>query len=82
MDRYVTGAMIKRLREGRGMTQGELAHPMSKEHHVSFIAAVSPDWVQVVKLYPEGDAAARFRGSGVRDALAYFNRHGLFRMKV
>ena len=25
MDRYVTGAMIRRLREGRGMTQGELA---------------------------------------------------------
>ena len=24
MDRYVTGAMIRRLREGRGMTQGEL----------------------------------------------------------
>lgn len=59
-----------------------LAHPISKEHHVSLIVAVSPDRMQVVKLYPEGDAAARFRGSGVRDAFAYFNRHGLFRMKV
>lgn len=58
-----------------------LAHPVPKDHHVSFIAA-SPDRAQVVKLYPEGDAAARFRGSGVRDAFAYFNRHGLFRMKV
>lgn len=59
-----------------------LAHPMSKDHHVSFVAAVSPDRAQVVKLYPEGDAAASFRGSGVRDAFAYLNRHGLFRMKV
>lgn len=59
-----------------------LAHPMSKDHHVSFIAAASPDRVQIVKLYPEGDAAARFRRSGVRDAFAYCNRHGLFRMKV
>ena len=59
-----------------------LAHPVPKDHHVSFIAAASPDWAQVVKLYPEGDAAARFRGSGVRDAFAYFNQHGLFRMKV
>ena len=25
MDCYVTGAMVKRLREGRGMTQSELA---------------------------------------------------------
>lgn len=82
MDRYVTGAMTKRLREGRGMTQGELAHPMSKDHYVSFIAAVSPDRVQIVKLYPEGDAAARFRRSGVRDVYTYCNRHGLFRAKA
>lgn len=59
-----------------------LAHPMSKDHHVSFIAAASPDRVQIVKLYPEGDAAARFRRSGVRDVFAYCNRHGLFCMKV
>lgn len=82
MDRYVTGAMTKRLREGRGMTQGELAHPMSKDHYVSFIAAVSPDRVQIVKLYPEGDAAARFRRSGVRDVCTYCNRHGLFCAKA
>ena len=59
-----------------------LAHPMSKDHHVSFIAAASPDRVQIVKLYPEGDAAARFRRFGVRDVFAYCNRHGLFCMKV
>lgn len=55
-----------------------LAHPMTKGHHVSFLAAVSPDRVQLVRLYPEGDAAARFRRAGVRDVYAYCNRHGLF----
>lgn len=36
-------------------------HEMKKEHYISFIAAVSSDRVQLVKLYPEGDAAARFK---------------------
>lgn len=52
------------------------AEPAEGEH------AIDVELAQVVKLYLEGDAAARFRGSGVRDAFAYFNRHGLFRMKV
>ena len=59
-----------------------LAHPMSKEHHVSFIVAVSPGRMQVVKLYPEGDAAARFGRSRVLDACVYCNWHGLFGTKV
>ena len=58
-----------------------LAHPMTKGHHVSFLAAVSLDRVQLVKLYPEGGAAARFRRSGVRDVYAYCNRHGLFSVR-
>ena len=59
-----------------------LAHPMTKEHYISFLAAVSPDRVQLVKLYPEGDAAARFRRAGVRNVYAYCNHHGLFRARV
>ena len=59
-----------------------LAYPMSKGHYMSFIAAVSPGRVQVVKLYPEGDAAARFKKTGVRDVLIYCNRYGLFRAKT
>lgn len=59
-----------------------LAHPMSKEHHVSFLAALSSDRLTLVKLYPEGDAAARFKRAGVTEVLAYCNRHGLFRRKV
>ena len=53
-------------------------HPMAKEHYISFIAAISDNGVQLVKLYPEGDAQARFKISRVRKLYAYCNRHGLF----
>ena len=54
-------------------------HPMSKEHYISFLAAVSDFGVQLVKLYPEGGVEARFKRGGVRELFAYCNRHGLFR---
>ena len=55
-----------------------LNHPMTKEHYISFIAAISDQGVQLVKLYPEGNAQARFKISRVRKLYAYCNRHGLF----
>ena len=59
-----------------------VAHPMTKEHHISFLAAVSDRDVQFVRLYPEENAEARFRISGVRYLYAYCNRHGLFQCRV
>lgn len=56
-------------------------HPMTKTHYISFLAAVSDQGVQFVKMYPEGNAEARFKISRVRMLYAYCNRHGLFRMK-
>ncbi len=58
-----------------------VSHPMTKQHYISFLAFVTSDRLQMVKLYPEGDAAARFqlRGSGV--LYWYCNRHGLFKKK-
>lgn len=53
-------------------------HAMSKPHHVVFLAAVSPDTVQIKRLYPEGPAEAHFRRSGVRDLYLYCNRDGLY----
>lgn len=53
-------------------------HPMTKEHYISFIAAISDQGVQLVKLYPEGNAEARFKINRVRKLYAYCNRHGLF----
>lgn len=57
-------------------------HEMTKQHYISFLAAASADRVQIVKLYPEGDVAARFRISGVRKIFFYCNRDGLFRVDV
>ena len=56
-------------------------HPMTKEHYISFIAAASGHGMQLVKLYPEGSAEARFRIDRVDWFYAYCNRHGLFRLK-
>ena len=59
-----------------------LPHPMTKEHFISFIAFVTSDRIQTVKLYPEGNAETRLQLRG-RGYLYYFcNRHGLFRKKI
>ena len=57
-------------------------HPMTKEHNISFLASVSDNGVQLVKLYPEGNAEARFKRSRTRYLYACCNRHGLFRIKI
>lgn len=56
-----------------------LHHPMTKEHFISFIAYLTGDKFQLVKLYPEGSASCRFslRGKGV--LYFYCNRHGLMK---
>lgn len=56
----------------------QIEHDMTKKHYISFIAAVSSDKIQMVKLYPEGNAEARFKISGVRKILFYCNKDGLF----
>ena len=56
-----------------------VAHPMTKEHYLSFLAAVSDAGVQFLKLYPEGTAEARFRMNGIKYFYVFCNRHGLFR---
>ena len=55
-------------------------HPMDKTHFISFIACVTGDHLQLVRLYPEGSASCRFpvRGAGV--LYFYCNRHGLMRV--
>ena len=55
-----------------------IRHPMTKEHYISFLAFVTADRVQLVKLYPEGDAQTRFQLRGMGRLYWYCNRHGLF----
>lgn len=57
-------------------------HEMTKQHYISFVAAMSADRIQMVKLYPEGDAEARFQIRGMRKILFYCNRDGLFSINI
>ncbi|MBR6954508.1 MAG: helix-turn-helix domain-containing protein [Clostridia bacterium] len=57
-------------------------HPMTKAHYLSFLMAVSDQGTQFVRLYPEGNAEARFKISGVRILYAFCNRHGLFQHRI
>ena len=53
-------------------------HPMDKSHFISFMAYITPGTVQIEKLYPEQEAAARFRIGGAGRLYVYCNHHGLF----
>ena len=57
-------------------------HTMTKEHYISFLAYVTSDRFQMVKLYPEGNAQTRMnlRGRGV--LYLYCNKHGLMKQKM
>lgn len=57
-------------------------HDMTKLHYISFMAAASSDGMQMVKLYPEGNAEARFKIRGVRKIYFYCNRDGLYSMDI
>ncbi len=59
-----------------------IEHEMTKKHYISFAAAVSADGIQMVKLYPEGSAEARFKIRGVKRIFFYCNRDGLFALDV
>ena len=57
-------------------------HPMTKQHYISFAAFVTSDRIQMVKLYPEGNAETRLQLRGMGYLYYYCNRHGLFKKKV
>ena len=59
-----------------------IEHDMTKQHYISFVAALSSDKIEIVKLYPEGNAHARVKINGVKKILFYCNRDGLFSMNV
>ena len=67
MNTYVTGATIRQ--------------PMTKEHFISFVAFVTSDRIQLVKLYPEGNAETRLQLRGMGKIYYFCNRHGLFGTK-
>ncbi len=57
-------------------------HPMMKEHYISFIAYVTTDRFEMVKLYAESMAENRFLRRGAGIICVYCNKHGLLKLKV
>ena len=57
-------------------------HEMTKTHFISFIAAARDDGMEIKKLYPEGEAEARFKISRTKYLYFYCNRHGLYKASV
>lgn len=56
-------------------------HPMTKEHFISFVSFVTSDRIQLVKLYPEGNAQTRLQLRGRGLLYYYCNQHGLYRIR-
>ena len=59
-----------------------IPHEMNKGHYISFITAIRDNGCETVKLYPEGNAEARFKLSRTKQLYYYCNRHGLFRVTL
>ena len=59
-----------------------ISHSMTKQHYISFLAYVTSDRLQLIKLYPEGNAETRIALRGRGFLYYYCNRHGLFKKKV
>ncbi len=64
--------------DGRQVVQVD--HPMTKEDHLSFIAAVGDDLVRIKRLYPEQEARAEFPLFGPCTVFAYGSGCGLVRL--
>lgn len=57
-------------------------HSMTKTHFISFIAYVTTDKIQLIKLYPESNAETRMQLRGRGYLYIFCNKHGLMKMKV
>lgn len=58
------------------------AHPMTKEHYISFVSYVRFDRVLTVKLYPEQGGEVRFPRMRGGKMYYYCNKDGLFELKI
>lgn len=55
-----------------------LNHAMEKTHYISFVAYLTLDSCEIVKLYPEQGIAVRFKKKGNGKIYAFCNKHGMF----
>lgn len=59
-----------------------MKHSMTKERYIFFVAYITPDSTQLVKLYPEQDIQVRFMKKGHGILYAYDNVNGLYQKTV
>ncbi len=59
-----------------------LNHPMDKKHYISFIAYVTSDSCEIVKLYPEQGISVRFKKKGHGFIYAFCNKHGMVYLSI
>lgn len=59
-----------------------ICHSMTKQHYISFMAFITSDRLQLVKLYPEGNAQTRMQLRGKGILYYYCNQHGLFKILI
>jgi len=52
-------------------------HPMTKENYISFIALVTGDRLQLIKLYPEWHLSVRVAKRGLETLMWYSTEYGL-----
>lgn len=58
-----------------------IQHEMTKQHYISFIACITSDKAEIVRLYPEGNAQVRFQLRGSGNLYWFCNHHGLMRQR-
>ena len=73
------GIMLQKVEDEHFIT---VSHEMTKTHFISFIAYLTSDRVQFVKLYPEGNAETRIQLRGRGYIYIYCNKHGLMKKKI
>ena len=59
-----------------------IKHDMTKEHYISFIAYITNDRCEIVKLYPEQNTEARFMKRGKGIIYIYCNKDGLVKKNI
>ena len=59
-----------------------IKHEMTKKHYISFLAYITSDKLQLIKLYPEGNAECRLNLRGKGYLYLYCNHHGLMKQKI
>ena len=74
------GALDAVVKVEDGCQRVSISHPMSKQDHLLFIAAVGDDLIRIKRLYPEQEARAEFALQGPCAVYAYGSSCGLVQL--